>query len=95
MFVWEDGTRQPAKTWTTGGTANKSLYRCIPLPLDELHPWMWAVVPCGSLVAGIADPKVGRAVTTGTAIMHVGRREGWGLRVVIEGQLIRSGFWEV
>lgn len=57
MFVWEDGTRQPAKTWTAGGTANKSLYRCIPPPLDEPHPWMLAVVPCGSLVAGIADPK--------------------------------------
>lgn len=30
MFVWEDGTRQPAKTWTTGETGEQKLIPAHP-----------------------------------------------------------------
>lgn len=54
------------------------------------HPWMNDRHGSGSGPLRIpycrhCRSQVGRAVTTSTAIMHVGRQEGWGLRVVTRG----------
>jgi len=67
---------QPSKTRTAGETANKSLMQVHPTTPGSTVPYL-AVVPCGSPIAGTADPKwAGQSVRVhSTAIMHVERHE--------------------
>lgn len=82
---------QDMNEWGNGQT--KAYTRCIPPPLNEPHPWIWQWCLADPLWMALQIPS---GQTTGTAIMHDGRLEGWGPRVVTQGQLrARDGFWEV
>lgn len=62
MFACKDGTRKPAKTWTTWGNGEQKLIPLYPTPerTTTMYTICLAVAPCGSLIAGIADHKWAR-----------------------------------